>query len=295
MKTNVLTLIITLVVGVILAGALLMPVINDATKTDETFTNVGNYVEDAAETYVITWDGTDLKVNDSVVTLPESGQTPIVSLDGFAILYKNNANIVTTALGYTVCTSVEFTAEEGTLSGSYVAGGNTNTVNVSYTDIQVLVSEKTTSTYSNAPKVKEGDAISMNGVYTFNDSAGSSHPLRWSFTGTVGGDCEVVTISGVASQYEFSNAKINYVAVDGFEGLYTIESISFDVAYTHPTTPGVTANFTITNTNMIGPAETTAELTDHLTTGQIALISAIPIMVIVALLLGAVSFVTRRE
>ena len=37
-KMNALTLIITLVVGVILTGALLGPVVNDATATEKTFT-----------------------------------------------------------------------------------------------------------------------------------------------------------------------------------------------------------------------------------------------------------------
>lgn len=297
MKANLMTLVITLTVGIILTGSLLAPVISDATETERTFQNVGIYVnEDPDETYEIVWDGTTLEINGGTVTLPESGQTPIIVLDGFSMLYKNNANMVCTAVAYESITSATFTAEAGAFSGSYVINGATKTVSTTYTDIQVLSSEKTDYSYFNAPKyVKTGDKITMNGVQSFNDSAGSSHPLRWSFEGTVGGECQAVTISGVASQYVFSNAKINYTAVEGFDDLYSIESISFDVAYTHPSTPGVTAAFTITNLNMIGPSEATAELTNHLDVSQIAILGAIPVLIIVALVLGAVKFVAPRD
>ena len=43
MKTNILTLVITLVVGIILAGSLLAPVVSDAqsTVTEKTMSNMG--------------------------------------------------------------------------------------------------------------------------------------------------------------------------------------------------------------------------------------------------------------
>ena len=63
-KMNVLTLIITLVVGVILTGALLGPVVSDATKTTETFTNEGYFTMDKYGTdtdITIVWDPADAK------------------------------------------------------------------------------------------------------------------------------------------------------------------------------------------------------------------------------------------
>ena len=71
MRTNVLTLIITLVVGIILTGALLGPVISDATETETTFTNEGGFfpmseiLATDSESHVLTWDGS----NRGVITI----------------------------------------------------------------------------------------------------------------------------------------------------------------------------------------------------------------------------------
>lgn len=61
MKTNVLTLIITLVVGIILAGSLLGPVISDAQKTIGTPTTVTNVMNTSSPNYTI-WDGSDIVI-----------------------------------------------------------------------------------------------------------------------------------------------------------------------------------------------------------------------------------------
>lgn len=70
MKTNVLTLVITLVLGVIMIGAVLAPVISDAEKSMSivTYSNNNNAVElldlvDEDDSYTITFDGSKYTLN----------------------------------------------------------------------------------------------------------------------------------------------------------------------------------------------------------------------------------------
>ena len=68
-KTNLLTLVITLTVGIILAGSLLMPVIANAQEgvgPTTTFTNTGYgqvYVTEVTEDTTLVYDGTTLTIN----------------------------------------------------------------------------------------------------------------------------------------------------------------------------------------------------------------------------------------
>ena len=99
-KKNILTLVITLTVGIILAGSMMMPIISDATTTEKTFENVGyfNMSEISDNTDItITWDHTKptvFTINDSDydITVPSGTLVSIVGTDSMIVRYVSSAD-----------------------------------------------------------------------------------------------------------------------------------------------------------------------------------------------------------
>lgn len=290
------TLVMVTVV-VILAASLLVPVINDVTTTERSYSNEGFYLsDDDSSSHAFVWDGTDLTIDGTEIELPDEGQTPIIVVEGINTFYKNNANMVCTIGGTYTVTAASLTADNGTLSGSVTTSGTTSSVSLSYTDIQFITPSETDVVLAEAPiYVKKDGTVSASGTLTFTDSASNSHLFFWSFDGTLGGSCTASTKSDVASQYAITDAAITYSAVTGYVELYTVDSITFEVAYTNPDDSSVTAEFTVTGELLAGPESVTAELSNHMTAGEIALMSAIPAMVIVATLIMAIGLARIKD
>ena len=94
--------------------------------------------------------------------------------------------------------------------------------------------------------------------------------------------------NNVTGDITYADPVADYSSVSGYNGLYKLNG------YTSAITVGETTT-NISYTYFIVPAEVTAELSQHLTPGQIALMGAIPVLVIVALLVVAVGAVARRN
>lgn len=82
MKNNILALVITLTVGIILAGSLLMPVISEAQRgyETETFTNPSSYGAEYVTAATITLESGTLKYNDAAYTVGNS-KIPMIVAD----------------------------------------------------------------------------------------------------------------------------------------------------------------------------------------------------------------------
>ena len=80
MNNKLIPLVLTLVVGIILAGSVLMPVLNDVTKTEQTFVNNGvfNYgIFTPEDTYTLVYNNTNL---DGKITVNGTAVTPIAGI-----------------------------------------------------------------------------------------------------------------------------------------------------------------------------------------------------------------------
>lgn len=306
-KTNVLTLIITLVVGVILTGALLGPVISDAVETESTFENDGLFymtkysASDSIPTVV--WDSANphnVTVGEDVVGLSENN-TPIawsyIFADTWAVRYlvDNNgtyAQYFGEGSGVLLGAS---TSDNNTLTVSFSEGtatltNGTTTKTASYEDIFVISSEGNyvMKNSSEAAKVLVNTDVYVVGrtILTFT----SSTPLNIHFMGSIGGgfgDSEVIYPT---SGYELSDFTVNAEVVNGYIDLYSLENVSFNITETSSE-----IQKTATYSQFVVPTEVTAEHSSHLTPGQISLMGAIPIMVIVALLITAVGAIALRR
>ena len=300
-KMNALTLIITLVVGVILTGALLGPVINDATKTEQTFVNEGvfNYgiftPEDEYELKVVGADGS-ITVNDVAVD-PFSATTrfySIVASDNFVARYGYSNGIY-----FCQCVGKDSSdntfADGGVLTNISIDNG---ALAVQFTKSDSTVVSKTvefTELYAIVPNADEAVMkVATDSVYIKGDSpiysSGLTQVTVWSnlfhLEGTYNDGLTISSPNLPDATYD--NITWNIEPVSGYVDLYKLTSIEFDI-----TNNGTTYHATYSYFGV--PSEVTAELTNHLTPGQISLMGAIPVMVIVALLMAAVGAIALRR
>lgn len=144
MKTNILTLVITLTLGVILAGSLLMPVVTSAIEDNQTtvVNNVGGkwHMVQVDEVATASWDGTTCLVNDSEITF---GSTySFITADTFCCRWTSSSRTATifnfgfdedgtTPLANTAYSTWTMTAQNGVATFTNLAD-ETQTTTVEY-------------------------------------------------------------------------------------------------------------------------------------------------------------------
>ena len=302
-KTNLLTLVVTLTVGIILAGSLLMPVLSDATTTEKTFTNSGAFnlgIFTPDDEYTMVYTASDGKITVNDVDVPAfdvvNKSFSIVSTDNFLARYgyasgnyflqcigKDSTNNYFADGGVTVT----ITISSGDLSVNWVKADTTSvTKTVSFTEMYAIV-----------PSVD--DAImkaSSDTVYIKGDSelyaSGLTNVTAWNnmfhFEGTYDDGITISSPSLPSATYD--NIKWNIEAVDGYVDLYKLTSIEFDIHNSDTTVHATYSYFGV-------PEKVTAELSQHLNTGEIALLNTLPILVIIGLVMAGVGaiFVRNRD
>ena len=303
MKANILTLAITLTVGIILAGSLLMPVISDATTTEKTFENKGYFYMDKiaasdADAYTIEWssatagviavNGVDVNVSDWSPT--SYGQTITIfatESDIFRVGMGSGGNSLlwVQIRGGTISyaqasSSFDATIESGT--ATIYLDSETSPRTLSYTDAYMIASEK--SDYIMKRAADEVYMLKDSPIYSIgvtSIAAGSgTDTVVFGVEGTADDvDISVIRQSTV-NEITLTEPVINKTAVSGYVNLYTFKEITF------------TATELATDTDcvysyVIVPTTITAELSQHLAPGEIAILNALPILIIVALVVMA--------
>lgn len=293
MKTNVLTLAITLTIGVILAGSLLMPVLSDATTTEKTFTNSGvfNYgIFTPDDEYTLEYDASDGSIVVNGETVPAfdamNKTYSIVATDNFIARFGQNSG------GY-FCQCIG----TDTNNNNFADGGLTATFTISSGNLSLtwIKSDSTTVTktvsfdemYAIVPTADEAILkVSTDKVYIKGDSelyaSGLTTVTNWTnifhFEGTY---TDGITISSPnLSDATYDNIKWNIEPVAGYLDLYELTSIEFDITDNDTTVHATYSYFGV-------PSSVTAELSQHLAPGEIAILNALPILVIVALVVMA--------
>lgn len=288
MRTNILTLAITLTIGVILAGSLLMPVISDATTTHVTFENAGyfdmKYTE--TESVSLSWDHTDphnITINGEVVALEESPAAPrtIICGDSWFVRYGGD--------------SLAWYASSGSAAGASVAGETDATLTAANGSVSFTGGTTTrTGTYTYLYVVAEDGEFVMK---TANDKAylnGDSTIYAMGLTSNVlSQDVYVKSVGtpddGITSTvFRYSGAtpitvksvSDSFVTESAYLDLYSIEK--FVITVTNGTNDA-----DLIYSYFIVPAEVTAEKAVHFTDGENAIIAAIPVLIIAGLVIVA--------
>lgn len=302
-KMNALTLIITLVVGVILTGALLGPVISDATKTEQTFENEGYFylqkitaADEGTYTFSYTFDGeTNLTFNGEPVDLGGITNPVTLATDGadWFVRYGLNNEYVGLQIfgtdlvsgGYgTTSMTIEFSG--GTVTATRITdGSDTPTVDTkTYNEAWIYSPEK--SDYV----MKKADSTAYMHADSEYVAAGQTTIKQWFDSLCIVGNNESFTVDLLVPEEDLTvtNQTVVSTAVNGYNDLYALSKLTFTASYDDASTDATYSYFIV-------PAEVTSELTNHLTPGQISLMGAIPVMVIVALLMIAVGAIAYRR
>lgn len=293
--------IVMLVVGasvmVLIFSAILVPIINDATKTDETFTNDGYFryssIESTAtDELTIKWEYTNPEyITVGTDTVKTSGFAStwgsVIFGDDWTIRYNYSDNTEIQYLGPTtddyilasVSTERDLTI---TLSGGTATISNgTVTLTAPYTVAYYpdnngsMIMKKSNEV---AYLLKDSSIVIANGsTYV----AGASTGLGVHFEGTIT-DGYDFTLYRNPDSVEVSNVASNYTEEAKYVGLVKLSSITFDL------TPDGGTSTAATYSYFLVPYEVTAELAVHPDSATNALLSAIPIIAMIGIVLAVV-------
>ena len=303
-KTNLLTLVVTLTVGIILAGSLLMPVLSDATTTERTFTNDGkSYIKtDSNGIYTLTWDPADPEnaiVNGESFTIwsPEDGtkNISIVMIPEIGILRYNHGpnagdfiSIQAVGFAYSFTQSFTLTYENGTYTfvGATTVTGTSDAIYAIGPNGDFVLKNPTDAAYVNP----DSEIIGM-GVTTVT---------FWNNGFQVSGTADdievyVYNLGSGTSAIVTSDVESDYTVLSKYLDLSTIKQVTFTATATptegDPVVKDCTYNY------FLVPYNVTAELSQHLDPAEITLLNALPILIIIGLVLAGVGaiFIRNRD
>lgn len=296
---NILNIAIVLTIGVILTGALLGPVISDATKTTETLDNSGYFHMEkytAEDELTMVWDPTtpkQLTVND-VAYRPAVPINQFINLaigDNWYVRYADGGANTFMQISTGTFTTIEATQNSTSpitiecSNGTATITHDTNVRTATYTEIYAISGDsgEYVMKNSNEPVYMAGNteftALGITGLGT------GRAVLK--ITGDVDNGANVEVIASEPTGATTTNIVVNATPLTNYVG-YSLSTITFDIV-----SDGV--EYPATYSYFIVPASVTLELSEHLTPGQISLMGAIPVMVIVALLMAAVGAIALRR
>lgn len=314
MDNKIVMISIAAVIGIIVLGSVLMPILDDATTVNETFTNEGYYTLDKVTSdtnAVITWNTTTpttLTVNDTTLDMTEIGSGrsyTIAGSDTFVLRYlDNNTNVFLQCFG-TKYTSVIANGENSidvtiTISGGtlnfYATDGGDSPINEDYsigTDCYMI---NPTNTGDYVAVMKKADVP----AYVLNDSTFTligvsisdySSGIALYGKGSIDDGVTVSTLykPNSVTTVTYSEPVITDEELTAYNDLYSLDKIQFNITRDNQSPVAVTYSY------FIVPAEVTAERSVHFTDGQNAIFAAIPVMIILAVLLGVVALVIRSR
>lgn len=291
---KLLTLLVTVTVGIIFVGALLAPIIQDVSATEKTFENEGYFKVDTTDgDFSFSWDydaPTIYTINGNDMTFVNSYNLDISVVMSDSFFIRSDRNGV----------AVYF---NGDGAGNVVADSTNKTLTVTRSgDTVTATNGNTTKTLTNDSTIYY---MSETGNYVMKKSTTPAYMLEDSLIFARGystlpgptytpvlivGDIENgVQASAINTSVTISDVSVNSTAVDGYIGLYSLTDVTM--------TGTVSSNdSTITYNYFVVPAKVTVELEDHLDTSEISILAAIPLMAIAALILLVVRyFVAGRD
>lgn len=308
MENKLIGLVMGAVVGVILIGALLMPVLNDAAATERTFTNTGLFYADVLDENsdrtmsfdytkpnIITVDGTDIDM--SSIQTSYGSATVIFSNDWFMrfvpdtgiVLYKCGTSSSQAIKGATASSQISFTATFSSGAAVFIYSDSTE-IEYDIADAGLIITPDAGAYImkgANDTAYVNGDSI-VYGVGRTDRALGTSGT---SFNAMMAASVD----DGVSSlyyspQYTMNdNRSVNATADADYTDLYALSGFTFNLVSNDE------AEHAITYNQIFVPTSVKSELTEHLDSGEIAVLSAIPVMMIAALVIFAVRVLYSRD
>lgn len=279
MNNRLITVVMTLVVGIILAGGMLIPVLNDAAHSGaESHSNGTTYMKEATGT-------PEMIITNQNVIYSEGNEIdgygyPAIVADTFYLAVNNGGNNIfwhDTASHWSAMkganVTIDASAKTITLSDITFATSNNNltddTLTVSYSEYCFYSAANGSYVGLNYSSIADVRVLENSEIYGVGYSVNKYY--SWN-NSEVSIDGSVSSIEGTITLTESTPAEFNTVTVEYFpEGSSTA----------------------VTPNAVVIPAKiwTQGALND----GEIGLLYVIPIMVIIALVLVSVSMITKKE
>ena len=283
-------LMVGLTVGVLMVSGFLWPVVADATASEKTFVNTG------------LWRMDELESGDTWV---RTASTDSWAYNGEEVLTSQNSN------------SSTIVGSNWTIRGTGVFWGATYYTN--NPDITLTVNEDSVTVVTKTISGIEGYGVKPNGAYLMTSytepvyikgdsviyATGSSNigpglgfvtHIEGNITDGVTAECWSVNNTGTLSNFIVSNVEVHAEEVAGYEDLYKLTGITFDVSatYTHDSTTE-TVTGTMSYSSYVVPYQVTAEKSWHLDTTQVALVAAIGTLGAIVLIAAAAGSIRRLD
>ena len=282
MKANILTLAITLTVGIILAGSLLMPVINDA-ATDEKYTNALSsettyrleLVDPTTTTIEITTDSNNSLITVGGKSFPiDATHEAAILMDGAYFRFAIVSDALSTIYAKEGSTTQATTTDDATLvidNGDAEFTAGTTTFSCTVDEFLFLPNNKG-EYYLRAPTQGPQYINSIQDIYV---SGITNNKMVWGKGNTLTDGTNtykavltssVTLAEGSTNVYEMPTMK-DYRMMDNGTGYYP--------------------NRVVVPVNVEGTSESWLS--------NSTLLYAIPILIIIGLVMGAVSFISTRR
>lgn len=282
MKKLIMASITAVVVIVVLAGTLI-PVLDDATATTDTFNNTGYYyMTDTTTEHTYVFDGTKWTIDGEVLDHTLAGVN-IIATDTFFI-----RDVGQVRGGYNISmTACNLTVGDGVITGTYDTSGTTgNAASWSFSTFYGATTEESDCVMTDRNNTPIAYVLGDSDIYGYGLTIlTSGNQVTFKVTGNYD---DGATVECSLGDVVISDIEFNATPVSGYEDLYIFESVTFVATYNNTTT-NVTYNI------LVAPSEVTAERSVHFTDGENAILNAIPAIVIIALLLGVVALVLRSR
>ncbi len=286
---GIITVAVTVTVAVIVLAGIMIPVLDDATTVNEKFTNEGlYYMTNPTESTTVKYLGnSEWEVNGEPLVYTNVGATNILIFDGTFV--RNNGQV--RGAVYQTWSAAELTIANGTVTGTATASGTPTSINWTYTDSYVATNDSSAAyimkSNTSQSYINEDSPVIGMGLTSVKDADGVNQSVPFYVT-VEGLQATVSTVAAYESQVSISEVKVNYTDVDGFEDLYLFSSVTFKATWGTNTT-------NVTYNTVIVPHEVTAEKSVHLTDSMNGLLAVIPILILVAILIGVAAVVLRNR
>ena len=301
MDMKIVGISVAVLVSLVVLAGVLMPVLDDATATTETIVNDGSIMavpDEGTHTIKLSKSGDALVIKTDGETcvnpdLSLYGSATIVFADNTFIRLADNGNV--TLYGKSgSATKEEFTV--GNISaGITIALSGTNATITNDSDGTKTRTFENVDYYISAV----GDyALSLNPSITLESNimgAGLTKINNTSSALIFQGSVEDVDNPSISTLAIWPNGRtatlgsVNLTENTNYVGLYKVDSIVLDWA--NDGNPIGSATYTY----FVAPHEITVEKSVHLTNNENELLAVIPMLVIVAILIGVVALVIRSK
>ena len=317
-KKDLIIGVVGLTVCVIVAATVLMPILSDATKTTDTYTNEGYFRAsqyDTTTNHTLTWsyespnvvvvDGADVTLDYHV---KNGGVTVVADTNWIVRMFTDsNGDVANLALllssgGTTLATvansdTVSMSFESGTMSCTFGATSKT----APYTDLYLpstngafIMKNADIDAYINSDSTVVAYGLSR--VKTHSGSPSPSPGVGIYLSGSIDDGITGIVWRG-DSVCSLSDEEINATSINDHIDLYKLSSLTATASFEETIDEvDYVTDSTVTYNYLLVPYQVTAERSVHFDSGTNAIINAIPIIIIVAMITMAVGFfLVKRE